>query len=154
MSAKRALISAAFGELGLATYAFDVSTDRLTAALGRLNRLAAQWDGMGIRVGYVMGDDIDAESGIPDTCEEAFVTNLALRIAPSLGKTSDRLVEIKVAAKTSFNALIVANIKRPEVPYPSNMPLGAGNKAPPNTAQTFPDTGDEIVGLNDGATEF
>src|SRR5205823_3620714 len=76
MATKRALILSALGEIGLADYLFDASPEDLQDALDRLNRMAAQWDGQGIRVGFNLGGGLDDESGVPDSCEEAFYTNL------------------------------------------------------------------------------
>lgn len=151
MTTKRDLIAAALGELGLAEYIFDASADELEDALNRMNRMAAQWDGMGLRLGYSMSTDIDAESGLPDTAEEAFTTNLALRLAPTFGKTPSP--ETKVAAKQAFNALYVARRPRPEMQLPGNLPMGAGNRRGVMEQQYF-QPGDDVPGLNDGATEY
>lgn len=151
MSTKLELISSALAELGLAQYVFDASAEKLEEALNRFNRMAAQWDGMGIRVGYNFGSDINAESGVPDTAEDCFVLNGALRIAPTFGKTPSP--DTRVAASKAFNALYVARRQMPEVPYPSNLPVGVGNQRGVMGQQYFPET-DEVTGLNDGATEY
>jgi len=151
MATKLALISSALGEIGLAQYVFDASPERLQDALTRLDRLAAEWDGLGIRVGYSFGDDINAQSGIPDTAEQCFALTLALRLAPTFGKTPS--AETKIAAKSAFNAMYVARRQMPEVPWPSSMPVGSGNRTGVMGQGYFPET-TEIAGLNDGATEY
>lgn len=151
MSTKREIVASALGEIGLASYIFDATPEQLADAVKRLNGLFAGWDGIGIRVGYNFGTDIEAESGIPDTAEECAYTNLALRIAPTYGKMVSP--ETKIAAKNGFNVLYAARRPLPQAPMPSRLPLGAGNRRGVLSPQYFPAT-DEVEGLNDGATEY
>lgn len=126
MTTKLAIVQQALGEIGLGTYVFDPSPEQLQAALDRLNRLAAQWDGMGIRKGYALGNDIAAESGLPDTAIDAYAIHLAIRLAPSYGKMVSP--ELKSAAMSSKNALLVTGATLPQVQYPGTMPIGVGNR--------------------------
>lgn len=151
MATKRDLIASALGELGLADYIFDATPEELQDALKRLNGLAAQWDGIGIRVGYNFGSDIDAEAGIPDTNEECFYTNLAIRMAPTFGKAVS--ADTKVAAKVALNAMMVSRRSLPECPFPGTMPIGTGNRRGALDQQYFAST-DAVPGLNDGALEY
>lgn len=151
MTTKNDLIAAALGSLGIASFIFDATPEQLQDAVGRMNRMAATWDGMGIRLGYNFGTDINAESGIPDTAEECFVENLAVRIGPTFGKVPS--AETKIAARQGFNAMLTARAVIPTVPRPSNMPVGAGNRVGVMGRQYFPET-TEVEGLNDGATEY
>lgn len=151
MSTKREIIASALGEIGLAGYIFDATPEQLEDARSRLDRLFAGWDGVGIRVGYNFGTNIDAESGIPNTAEECAYTHLALRIAPSYGKMVSP--DTKVAAKNGFNALYAARRPMPQAPRSPALPLGAGNRRGVLNEQYFPDT-TEVEGLNDGATEY
>ena len=85
------LIGAAFEEIGLAGYEFDLTADEQSSALRRMDALAALWDSLGIRVGYALpstpgGSDINDQSGVTDNAYQAFYTNLALRLAPPFGK--------------------------------------------------------------------
>lgn len=151
MTTKLALIQSALGELGLARFVFDIAPERLQYALVRLNGLMGEWDGKGIRLGYNFGTDINAESGLPDTAEECVALNLACRIGPGFGKTVS--VDTKVAASSAFNSLLVAVKVIPEVPLSSRLPIGTGNRPGVTSQQYFPET-TEIVGVNDGATEY
>lgn len=151
MTTKRALIESALGELGLAQYVFDISPDRLQSALATFNRMAAHWDGKKIRTGWNFGDDIDAQAGIPDTLEECFVLNGALRIAPSFGKVPS--ADTRTNARNAFNGMVLSQRNIPEVPYPSSMPVGTGNRGGASGPQYFPST-TEVPGLNEGATEY
>ncbi len=126
MTTKLAIIQQALGEIGLGTYVFDPSPEQLQAALDRLNRLAAMWDGIGIRKGYNLGDDISAESGLPDTAVDPFATLLAVRLAPSYGKQVSPALAI--AAKAAQGALMVTNNTIPAMAYPTTLPVGRGNQ--------------------------
>lgn len=151
MTTKRALIEAAVAELIGPQFALSLSPERLQDALGRINRMAAQWDGIGIRVGFNIGGGLEAESGIPDTAEECFVLNGALRIAPTFGKSPS--ADTRKGAAMAFNALYTSLGRTPLAPRSPALPIGAGNRAGVLERQYFPDT-TEVEGLNDGATEY
>jgi len=129
MTTKRQLIEAAHAELGLADYVFDIPSEQLQLALRRLDGMMAEWDGMGLRLGYpipgsVEGGDLDTEAGVPDRAWEAIVLNLAIRIAPQFGK--------QVAAETKTGAHRALNMLLGKV-LPGEVSLGrtiagAGNK--------------------------
>jgi hypothetical protein len=129
MTTKRQLIEAAHAELGLADYVFDVPAEQLQLALRRLNGMMAEWDGMGLRLGFpipgnVGGGDLDTEAGVPDRAWEAISLNLAIRLAPQFGKQVSP--ETMTAAKRGFNMLLGKVV-------PGEMSLGrtiagAGNK--------------------------
>jgi len=126
MTTKLAIIEQALGEIGLAAYVFDPSPEQLQAALVRLDRLAAQWDGIGIRKGYSLGGDISDESGLPDTAIDAFACLLAVALAPSYGKQVSP--ELKISARDGKNALMVTNNVIPRMVLPNTMPIGVGNR--------------------------
>ncbi|OYW93885.1 MAG: hypothetical protein B7Z23_04325, partial [Pseudomonadales bacterium 32-61-5] len=84
---KRQFISAAFEEVGLASYVFDLQPQQIESALRRLDAMMAEWNAKGIRLGYPLpnspeSSDLSAESQVPDSANEAIITNLAIRIAP------------------------------------------------------------------------
>jgi hypothetical protein len=151
VTTKLEIITDALGEIGLGRYVFDTSPERLQTALHRLDGMAAEWDGKGIRVGYNLGGDINSDSGIPDTNRECFVLNLAVRIGPGFGKNVS--VDTKVAAKNAWSALYVSMGRQPVQARPPHLPVGAGNRAGVLGPQYFPET-TEVEGLNDGAEEY
>ncbi len=129
MTTKRQLIVAAHAELGLADYVFDLPSEQLQLALRRLDAMMADWNGMGLRLGYaipgsVEGGDLDTEAGVPDRAWEAIVTNLAIRLAPSFGKTVSP--ETKGAAERGLSMLL-GKVMPPQMSY-GRIPAGAGNK--------------------------
>jgi hypothetical protein len=150
MTTKRDLLLQAAEEFGVNS-SFDLSPEELQSGLKRLDRLAAQWDGKTIRVGYNFGGGLDDPVGIPDTAEEAFAANLAVRWGPGMGKTVS--VETKVAARDGFNALYVSMGRIPQVARNPALPIGTGNRAGVLRRQYFPDT-TGVEGLDDGVTEF
>ncbi len=152
MATKREIVELAFEELGMGVYNFDPSPDEYQAALRRLDRLAAQWDGIGIRVGYYLpatpaDSDLDQNAGIPDTAVMAFASNLAINMASTIGKTVQP--GTFKTAKDGYNALLIARGAPPQVQYQSTMPIGQGNKPLASDRQYFvPEdrlsTGDDV----------
>jgi len=137
---KRKLVLGAYEEMGLANYVFDLTPEELQSGLYRLDEMMAEWDGIGITLGYSFpanpdDSDLDDEAGIPDTAISAVRTNLAVLLAPSKGKTLP--VDTKVAAKRGYDRLLTASAQIPQMQYPNNLPLGAGNKRLPNDQQYF-----------------
>lgn len=150
MTTKGELIRAALGEFGI-TSAFDITPEELQDGIARMNRIAAQWDGQGIRVGYNFGTSSQTDAGIPDTAENALVLALAVQWAPSFGKTVGQ--DTRVAAKQAWNALYISRGVRPQMPIPPQLPMGQGSKRGVLSSQYFPEQS-ETTGLNDGAAEY
>lgn len=128
---KRQCVQAALSEIGLATYAFDLSADQIEQALWRLDAMLGEWNARGIRLGYPLPanpNDSDAtdDSGIPDSAYEAVITNLALKLAPSYGKTVGGAP--MATARASLNTLYALNAKPKEMRI-QNIPMGAGHKS-------------------------
>jgi len=128
---KRQFVTAALEEIGIASYSFDVSPEQLESALRRLDSMIADWNGKGIRLGYPLPSspefsDIDAESEVPDSANEAIITNLAIRIAPSYGK--QLMVETKTTARDAYQTLLNRATLPTQQQLPGSMPAGAGNK--------------------------
>ena len=99
---KRQFISAAFEEIGLASYVFDLQPEQLDSALRRLDAMIADWNAKGIRLGYPLpsspqDSDLDEETNVPDSAYEAIICSLAIRLAPSYGKQV--MAETKTTAK-------------------------------------------------------
>lgn len=128
---KRQFIAAAFEEIGLASYAFDLQPEQQQSALRRLDSMMADWNGKGIRLGYPIPgspqfSDLDEPSEVPDSANEAIITNLALRLAPSYGKTVSS--NTQATAKDSYNTVLSRAVYPSQQQLPGTMPAGAGNK--------------------------
>lgn len=83
---KRKIIDAAHSELRLSGYVFDMSPEEIGSAGDRLEAMMASVEQDGVQVGYVFGDDLDAESGVPMHAIETVFCTLACRLATNLGK--------------------------------------------------------------------
>ena len=128
---KRQFVAAAFEEIGLASYVFDLQPEQLQSAMRRIDAMMADWNGKGIRLGYPLpgspqDSDLDEPTLVPDWANEAIITNGAVRIAPGFGKVV--MPETKAVAKDSYNTLLQRATVPPEQQLPATMPAGAGNK--------------------------
>lgn len=128
---KRQFVLAAFEEIGLAAYTFDLQPDQLESARRRLDAMIADWNGKGIRIGYPIPSSpqdgsIDEETFVPDSAYEAIICNLGVRLAPSYGKQV--MPETKATAKQGYDTLLQRATFPLEQQMPATMPAGAGNK--------------------------
>ena len=128
---KRQFIEAAFAEIGLASYAFELQPEQLEAARQRLDAMMADWNGKGIRLGYPIpvspqDGSIDEQTNVPDSAYEAIICNLGIRLAPSYGKQV--MNETKATAKQGYDMLMQRATFPLEQQFPNTMPSGAGNK--------------------------
>jgi len=128
---KRQFILAAFEEIGLASYTFDLQPEQLESARRRLDAMIADWNGKGIRLGYPIPSSpdqgsIDEETFVPDSAYEAIICSLGIRLAPSYGK---QVMPMTMAtAKQGYDTLLQRATFPLEQQMPSTMPAGAGNK--------------------------
>lgn len=136
---KRQFVEGAYTEIGIASYTFDLTPEDLEGAMRRLDSMMAEWNAKGIRLGYPIpgspeNSDLDEPSQVPDSANEAIITNLAIRLAPQIGKTVSN--ETKVTAKGAYNTLLSIACYPPEMQFPGTTPAGAGNK-PRRTSGVF-----------------
>lgn len=128
---RRQFIDAAFAELGLAEYTFDMQPEQYQDAARRLDSMLLDWNGRGLRLGpniaaSAAGADLDTDMGLPDIANEAVITGLALKIAPSFGKTPSP--DTRAAARFGLNTLFARFASPVPMRYQGGLPLGAGNK--------------------------
>lgn len=129
---KRELVQNAFEEVGLASYAFDLQPEQFQAGLRRLDNMMATWNSRGLRIGYPLtdspaGSDLDQDTNVTDEAIEAIVSNLAVRLAPMMGKTVSP--DTKATARSSYMALLSRRSTIPERLIDVNaVPAGAGTK--------------------------
>jgi hypothetical protein len=128
---KRQFILAAFEEIGLASYTFDLQPEQLESARRLLDAMISDWNGKGIRLGYPIPSSpqdgsIDEETNVPDSAYEAIICSLGIRLAPSYGK---QVMPMTMAtAKQGYDTLLQRATFPLEQQMPSTMPAGAGNK--------------------------
>jgi hypothetical protein len=156
---KRQFITQAFEEIGLAAYVFDLTPEQLQSALRRMDAMVAGWNSNGIRIGYPLpsspqDSDIDVDTGVPDFANEAIYLGLAVRLAPSFGKTV--APETKAFADMAYSNM--ANQVMPPIPerqMPNTLPRGAGTKPWRNTTTPFCNTPtDPVLAGTDGPIDF
>lgn len=129
---KREIVTNAFEEVGLASYAFDLQPEQLQAGLRRLDNMMATWNSRGLRIGYPLvnspaSSSLDDDTNVTDEAIEAIALNLAVRIAPMLGKTVSP--DTKASARSAYMALLSRRSTVPEMLNDANaIPAGAGNK--------------------------
>lgn len=155
---KRNYIEQAFTEIGLAGYIFDITPEELNTALRQLNSMMAAWNAKGIRLGWPMpsspnNDDLDDETEITDAANEAIYCGLAVRIAPTFGKTVGG--QTQFFAKQAYDQLLVAAAQPIEKQFPDTLPAGAGNKPWRNNDSPFiRPPQDPLLTGPDGILEF
>ena len=154
---KRQFVLQAFEEIGLASYVYDLTPEQLNSALFKLDAMMGTWNGKGIRIGYpTPGDpessDLDAQTNVPDSANEAIFTNLAIRIAPGFGKNVSP--DTKATARAGYEVLLSRAARPMEMQMPASMPSGAGNK-PWATDNPFLDPPvDPLLAGQDSAIDF
>ncbi|MFN9801061.1 MAG: packaged DNA stabilization gp4 family protein, partial [Bacteroidota bacterium] len=80
---RRQFVEAAFEEMGMAAYTFDITPQMMESAARRLDAMMATWNARGIRIGFPLplspqDTDLDTETGVPDAANEAIIANLAI----------------------------------------------------------------------------
>lgn len=154
MTTKREIVLQAYSELGLAEYNFDLSPDELNTARKRLDRMMAQWETK-VQTGYFLpsnpGDsDLDDESGLPDGVIDPAATNLAVLLAPGLGK--QLAPATLVAANNGYKSVLAQFAQIPRMQYPDNLHVGSGNKPLPGVGNNYFQPEDQITVNQNGPT--
>lgn len=129
---KRQFCEAAYEEVGLAGYVFNLQPEQLQIAVKRLDSMMASWNARGIRLGYPIPEnpkftDLTADTNVPDYANEAVYKNLALKIAPVHGKQIAG--DLRVDAKVAYNAMLTKSVGVREMAI-GRLPAGAGAKCP------------------------
>jgi hypothetical protein len=137
---KGEVVKAALNEIGIADYEFDISPEELTSGVRRLDSMMAEWSAKNIRVNYPMsgtpeGSSADDDSGLPDSAWEAVTTNLALRLAPSFGKSPSP--GTVATASRSYSTLLGLSTK-PRERQLNSLPRGQGYKSHRNPFTNSP----------------
>jgi hypothetical protein len=154
---KRQLVVQAFEEIGYASYAYDLQPEQLQAGLRRLEAMMGTWNGRGIRLSYPLTSnpdaaELDVNSNVPDSANEAIYTNLAIRIAPIVGKTTS--AETNRAARAAYMELLSRFAMPQEQQFPATLPAGAGNKPWREDDPFLPGPESQIDAGGDGPIEF
>ena len=154
---KRQFVEQAFEEIGLASYTFDLSPAQLESAMRRMDTMMATWNAKGIRLGYPIpsspeNSDLDQETNVPDSANEAIYLNLGIRLAPGYGKTVSP--DTKVSARAAYEAILSKAAMPVEQQLPSTLPAGAGNKPWRYDNPYLQDPVDPLLAGEDGEIQF
>ena len=128
---KKQFIEAAYRELGVPDYTFDIGADEYQASVFRLDAMIADWKAAGLSISYPLPNApldsvITSLTTSPDAANKAIITNLAVELAPGIGKMV--LPSTDKAAKKSYNTLLLKTTQDIQMQMPSTMPRGSGNK--------------------------
>jgi len=129
---KRQFVTSAFEELGLASYDYDLQPEQLDAGLRKLDAMMATWNSK-LRLSYPLPSSpqlssLDTDTTVPDSANEAIYLNLALRLAPSYGKTVP--METKQVAYQAYHSLLSLATMPEQAQFNNSIPAGAGYKTP------------------------
>jgi len=158
---KRQFVVAAFEEIGLASYVFDLTDDELVSAGKRLDTMMAMWNAKGIRLAYPLPSNpmtlataLDVDTEVPDAANEAVILNLGIRIAPGYGKSVSP--DTKISAKAAFTALLSWTAQPTiERQFPRSLPVGAGQKSWRHNRDPFmPEPTDPLTTGGDGVLDL
>jgi hypothetical protein len=140
MTTKGELVNAAYEEIGLAGYVFDLQPEEIQTGVRRLERYMLMLDGRGIRISYNAAASASSATandplGIPQWTEDCIIPLFALRLAPTIGKQVHP--DTRMAARRGLNALLVGTYNIPSMQMPRHMPIGSGNRRNTKNQQFF-----------------
>lgn len=122
------LVIRALKMLGVVDSITSADPEEIQDGLECLDSMVAEWENHGIRIGYILPADgvktmPDDESGIADTRVLGVASNLAVNMAPMLGREAQPTV--KSRAKLFYEGLFSVELtQRQSDPM---MPTGTGN---------------------------
>lgn len=127
---KEQVIDQAFDALGLGRYKFDLPVELQQSALRFLDSMMAEWNGTGIRLGWLIprtadGGEMSTELVLPDWAAAGVANNLAIRIANSIGREVPP--GVVRGATSGLNVIMARSAVPGSMQYPQ-LPAGAGNR--------------------------
>lgn len=136
------IVDAAYAELAIQGWVYDLTPEERQWALGRLNLLMATGTGNGLVLPYNQGasandDDLSAESGLPLFAVEYATLALAVRISAGKGKAVPGSTKAALKAATDAVSSQVAHAQLQEQQNNGQTPAGAGNKPWRTTRRPF-----------------
>jgi hypothetical protein len=129
---KRNFIETAYAGIGLSKDNYTISPSDFEKALSFGDGMVSSWQGkFGYGVGWPVHDDpddssVDEETYVSLTLSECVWSNLALRIAASIGKQV--LPDTKTLASSSYKTMSAKFSKPRGKSLPQGVPLGGGNR--------------------------
>lgn len=126
---KRTIVEMAWEDCGIPGYQFDATAEENASAVRRLDAMMREWQARSVDLGYffptaVGTSDPDDPSLVPDTAITGIAGQLAMRLAPAMGKTISK--EGRIAANQAFIAIQASTQLLPNMQPDRNTPRGAG----------------------------
>jgi hypothetical protein len=137
---KRQFLEAAYEEIGLAGYVFDLDPEQLQTAARKMDSMMASWNALGIRIGYPISSkpgniDLAQATGVPDYANEAIYCSLSVRLAGGLGKQPSQ--DTRSTAHRGYAALLTRAVRPLPVQQPVTMIAGQGHRGYGHHAHVF-----------------
>ncbi len=131
MSTAIDLINQALIDIGATSPIKPVAPESQNTAFTRLVQMLNKWTAKGINLGdsFVLPTSKADELGNDADTDLAIIQSLSLLIATPLRR--ELSIEQKSQAADSYQDLLISSVARPEMPYPSTMPGGAGRRNAP-----------------------
>lgn len=125
---KKQLLDAAFTEIGLINYTYDMEPEDIQSAIVSMDAMVAEWN---MALSYNLSDNPSASnqnqaSGLPIWANSAVYLSLAISLCPRYGKVASR--ELTVNASRALSAVKTKCATIPVRQFDKTLPVGAGNK--------------------------
>jgi hypothetical protein len=136
---KRQIVEMAYSKCALAGYEFGRTPEEVNDALSELNAMMLEWpfSMLGyVQPAYGVGDG-EEQSGIPPETQAAVATQLALRLAPNMGKTLSPEAQVSVSRSLALLHAHPLVVSIPTQPLQAHTPRGLGSRGVLNVIDPF-----------------
>ncbi len=130
---KQNVIDKAYGQVGLASYVFQLTPEMYQSAVMSLDAMIGTWNAKGIRLGYPISTSqndiavsLATETNLPDSALEAVFMKLGIRLASERGKPVSN--ELRMAADEAYSALLALHTDDGAMQFPDGTLAGTGNR--------------------------
>jgi len=103
--------------------------------LEAMNDMMAEWEGVGISLGYTEVSSLGDEVTVPDSTKRAIKSNLAVYVADQFGKQVD--ASTILSARETWNNIVNQYITINAATFSGTLPTGAGNNCGDNFNSRF-----------------
>lgn len=131
------VVQSAAEEIGASSLVNPLAPESLNAAFKRLTQMINRWTSKEINLGdsFVLPTMLADEMNNDTDTDQALIDNLALIIAPMLRKVPTST--LRTNAYDAFQDMLISSVARPEQPYPSTLPVGAGRRQWPHARRYY-----------------
>lgn len=126
MTTMREVVEDAMEDITVKKAEVALTNDELQSGIRRLNDMLAQWNELGIIVGYNPVTNGDDTLELEPAAIAAVKAKLAIKLAPSYSKPIT--AALAENASEAMTMLAIANSNIGEIAYPDTLPIGSGNE--------------------------